>query len=80
MPLDKWIVESQLVSVRESVTGDDTDSRDIGKWVTQYVGLESRSIFDHLLIRGNGWEDQITCYGVDQNLEFSNYTDHRPVL
>ena len=31
MPLDKWIVESQLVSVRESLTGDETDTRDIGK-------------------------------------------------
>ena len=80
MPLDKWIVESQLVSVRESLTGDDTGTRDIGKWATHYVGLDPRSIIDHLLIHGNGWEDQITCYGVDQNLEFSNYTDHRPVL
>ena len=31
MPLDKWIVESQMVSVRESLTGDDTGTRDIGK-------------------------------------------------
>ena len=31
MPLNKWIVESQLVSVRESLTGDDTGTRDIGK-------------------------------------------------
>ena len=45
-----------------------------------YVGLDPQSIIDHLLIHGNGWEDQITCYRVDQNLEFSNYTDHRPVL
>ena len=32
------------------------------------------------MIHGNGWEEQITGYGVDQNLEFSNYTDHRPIM
>jgi hypothetical protein len=43
-PLDKWIVEVQLVSVRKSLTGDDTATRD--------VGLDPRSIIDHLLIHG----------------------------
>ena len=49
-------------------------------WATHYVGLEPRSIIDHFLLHGNGWEDQITGYGVDQNLDFSNYTDHRPIM
>ena len=79
-PLDKWIVEAKLVSVRESLTGDDTGTRDIRKWATHYVGLDPRSIIDHFIIHGNGWEDQVTCYGVDQNLDFSNYTDHRPII
>jgi hypothetical protein len=30
-PLDKWIVETQLVSVQESLTGDVTGTRDIRK-------------------------------------------------
>ena len=79
-PLDKWIIDAKLVSVRECLTGDDTEARRIENWATHYVGLEPRSIIDHFMLHGNGWEDQITGYGVDQNLEFSNYTDHRPIM
>jgi hypothetical protein len=52
----------------------------IDRWATHYVGLEATSVIDHFLLHGNGWENQIKGYGVDQNQEFQHYTDHRPVL
>jgi hypothetical protein len=55
--------------VRECLTGDDTITRNIDEWATHYVGLEPRSIIDHF-----------TCDGVDQNLDFSHYTDHHPIM
>ena len=79
-PLDRWLVDNKLVSVRESLTGDDTGTRMIDRWATHYVGLEATSVIDHFLLHGNGWENQIKGYGVDQNQEFQHYTDHRPVL
>jgi hypothetical protein len=77
---DKWIMEAKLVSVRKYLTGDETETRNIENWATHNVELEPRSIIDHFLLHGNGWEEQITCYGVDQNLDFTNYTDHRPIM
>jgi hypothetical protein len=79
-PFDKLCNIAKLVSVRKCLTEDDTDTRNINEWATHYVGLEPRSILDYFLLHDNGWEDQIICYGVNQNLVFSHYTDDHPIM